>query len=88
MGQDRACENSSKSNFTFPEKLNSLNVDEVAQCLEALNMQQYVERFKSEQVDGEILMALNERVLATSLGMEELHRLKLTKFVNGWRPKE
>jgi hypothetical protein len=73
--------------FEIPTRLESLSVEEVAQCLKLLNMKHYVEQFRKEHINGSLLITLTEDLLI-SLGVNnKLHRTKLLKFIEGWRPK-
>lgn len=72
--------------FDIPEDLSTLRVAEVLQCLKAINMQQFEKIFKEQQVDGSILVYLDEEALQ-SFGMDRFHRLKLLRFIAGWRPE-
>ena len=72
--------------FNIPEDLTTLRVAEVLQCLQALNMQQFEEIFKERQVDGSMLVCLDEEALQ-SFGMDRFHRLKLLRVIDGWRPQ-
>lgn len=76
----------SKSNFIIPQDLSALSVPEVQKCLKALNMQQFEKIFNERQVDGSMLVCLDEESLE-SLGMDRFHRLKLVKVIAGWRPQ-
>ena len=71
--------------FNIPVDLTTLRVAEVLQCLQALNMQQFEEIFKERQVDGSMLVCLDEEALQ-SFGMDRFHRLKLLRVIDGWRP--
>lgn len=75
--------------ITIPEDLKSLNVEEVANCLKLLHMDMYVDKFVEEQIDGDMLVELNEEMLEESLGVSnKLHQKKLIKLIHeGWRPK-
>ncbi|XP_031574528.1 uncharacterized protein LOC116308280 [Actinia tenebrosa] len=77
------------TDFTIPEDLKSLTVEEVANCLSLLHMDMYTEKFKEEQIDGDMLVELNEEMLEQSLGVtNKLHQKKLMKVIReGWRPK-
>lgn len=76
----------SKSNFVIPQDLSTLRVSEVLECLRGLNMQQFEKTFSEHQVDGNILVCLDEEALE-SFGMDRFHRLKLLKVIAGWRPQ-
>lgn len=70
----------------FPERLDLLNVEEVSRCLRGLNMEQHVEQFRKEQINGSLFVTLNEDLLI-SLGVtSKFQRAKLLKFIGGWRP--
>ena len=75
-----------ESKFTIPEDLSSLRVTEVLQCLRKLNMHHFEEIFKERQVDGSMLVCLDEEALE-SFGMDRFYRLKLLRFIAGWRPQ-
>jgi len=71
-----------------PTDLSSLSVEEVLQCLRWLNLHRHVDRFRAEQIDGELLMAVDQQVLTEELGFKRLDAIKLEKFArSGWRPK-
>lgn len=76
----------SKSNFIIPQNLSTLRVPEVLECLKSLNMQQFEKIFSERQVDGSMLVCLDEEALE-SFGMDRFHRLKLLKVIAGWRPQ-
>ncbi|CAB3992716.1 SH3 and multiple ankyrin repeat domains 2-like [Paramuricea clavata] len=69
-----------------PLDLSGLSINEVSDILKNLNMGQYAERFEDEMVDGDLLKELKESDLE-SFRMESIHRTKLLKFVQGWRPQ-
>lgn len=75
-----------ENEFKIPQRLEPLSVKEVCQCLKLLNMEQYEEVFRNECIDGSLLVSLSEDALV-SLGItNKLHRTKLLKFIEGWRP--
>lgn len=76
----------SKTSFIIPEDLSTLRVSEVLECLKSLNMQQFEKIFNERQVDGIMLVCLDEEALE-SFGMDRFHRLKLLKVIAGWRPQ-
>ena len=45
----------------------------------------YINKFRNEQIDGEILMELDEEELI-SLKVLPFHVVKLMKVISGWRP--
>ena len=69
----------------IPKDLASLSVEGVGRVLTSLNMACYIDKFQEEQIDGEMLMALNESGLK-SLDLKPFHVMKLVKVISGWRP--
>ncbi len=52
--------------------------------LDVMSMKQYQDKFKQEQVNGEILSECDEEVLKNDLGVSsKLHRMRLLKIVLG-----
>lgn len=75
----------SSSTFEIPEDLHGLSVSGVGECLRKLNMDKLVDFFKDNLIDGEMLLALDDETL-NDMGIDKFHRLKLKKFIDGWRP--
>lgn len=75
----------SKDQDGIPVDLASLSVEGVERLLRSLNMACYINRFRNEQIDGEILMELSEEELI-SLKVLPFHVVKLMKVISGWRP--
>ena len=71
--------------YTFPSDLSGLTVNEVGEVLKGLNMGCYVEMFKDEMINGQMLITLDEECLQ-SLNMNVFHCRKMIKFIDGWRP--
>ena len=66
-------------------KLRSLGIQDVQNLLEAIALSQYKETFKEEQVDGKLLVCLNDTMLC-ELGVgETTHRMELLKLIQGER---
>ena len=76
---------SPETTFNIPQDLSTLRLPEVLQCLQALNMQHFETIFEDRQVDGSMLVCLDEEALQ-SFGMDRFYRLKLLRFIAGWRP--
>lgn len=77
----------SETVYEFPDDLEGLSVEEVGKCLRALHLQQHVEHFGEERIDGTVFVDL-ENDLLVSLGVNNaFHRTKIMKFIKGWRPK-
>ncbi|XP_019860014.1 PREDICTED: uncharacterized protein LOC109588287 [Amphimedon queenslandica] len=88
---------STKSPESFPEKprsktfldfnrstLASYDIKKVVDLLVKMRLEQYAETFQREQIDGKILLELDESVLKEELGMtKRIHRLKLLNIING-----
>ncbi|KXJ17488.1 GRB2-associated and regulator of MAPK protein-like [Exaiptasia diaphana] len=81
-------EQPNSQDFSIPDDLTALNVEGVTDSLKYLKMDQYIEKFKEELIDGTMLVELSEDMMEESLGItSSLHRKKLKKFIDGWRPK-
>lgn len=63
------------------------SVKQVSEILKELAMDRYIAKFESEKIDGQMLMCLDDDILVADFGMKNLHRLKLKKYLEGWRPK-
>lgn len=61
------------------------DMEDVAECLTDLLLSNFVEVFSDSQVDGKLLLDLDESVLK-DLGLSAFEARKLRKFVFGWRP--
>jgi len=71
-----------------PADVSCLTVHELLQCLRWLNLDKHVETFRAEQIDGELLVSLDQQVLVEELGFKRLDAIKLERFArHGWRPK-
>ena len=71
---------------SFPDDLGNLSVSKVSECLRLLNMGEHVEKFESEQVDGQLFIMLNEDTLPCLGVSDKFQQQKLLKFIQGWRP--
>ena len=74
--------------FTFPYSLPGVCVRmcviQVLTLLEVMNLGQYKDKFKIEQVDGEILAECDESILKDDLlVVSAMHRNRLMKLVTG-----
>lgn len=71
----------------IPKQLNGLSCSQLADCLRLLNMEAYVDGFLENQIDGKLLLELDESILTTDLKVSRLHARKLLVFAHqGWRP--
>ena len=69
--------------------MEQLTVDQVARCIELLKVSpEKVQKFRDMDVDGDLLMSLDEKVLAVDFGLSMTEARKLNKFATDkWRPK-
>ena len=76
--------------FVPPNDIRQLSVKDVARCLRFIGMKdRVVLRFSKEQIDGNMLCSLDEKLLKG--GFPELNALEIKKildFIGGWRPKK
>ncbi len=57
---------------------------QVIKLLEAMDLQQYVETFRQQHVDGDILSDCDEDILQNELKIQSrLHRLRLQRVISG-----
>ncbi len=69
------------------DELEGLSVDQVVVTLRSLKIPESVlELFREEQVDGQILIDMDETIMREQFGMRQFHVMKLKKFLDGWRP--
>ena len=55
--------------------------------LDALNLSQYKEIFKNEEVDGSLFLDLDREMLREDLGMtSKLHQMKIMQIIEGIKP--
>ncbi len=71
----------------IPGELDGLSVSQVCECLSLLNMEGYIQEFRRQQIDGNLLKGLNESVLQREFSFTEFNASKLMRFVRGWRPR-
>jgi len=43
--------------------------------------------FRNEMIDGCMLVELTDDILEEDFHLSKLHRFKLKRFIQGWRPK-
>ena len=65
------------------EFLKSLDIDMVQQLLSAMNLSQHKERFRAEQVDGEILACCDVEVLQELGVTSRVQQIRLTMIIDG-----
>ena len=59
--------------------------EEIEQALDSLQLRHHADKFNESQIDGSLLLDLDEAVLR-DLGLSLFEARKLRKFVFGWRP--
>lgn len=59
----------------------TLNMDEVGEYLKVLKLDKYVDIFKENLIDGQLLRELDKDILNESFGMKGLEVIRLMKFV-------
>lgn len=68
--------------------IRSMTITEIAERLNELNLANYIQLFKENQVDGMILANLKTDDLIQELGMKKLEAVRLKTFVeSGHIPK-
>lgn len=64
--------------------VSTLSCEKIRQLLHAMGIARYADIFFREQVNGELLLQLDEKVLQEELGMDvRIHRLRLLKVISG-----
>lgn len=68
-----------------PADLILLSKEDIADCLRLLGMVDRQQKFLDENIDGFLLMNLNEKALG-QIGLNDMEICKVMAFVKGWRP--
>lgn len=85
--EDRSNAGAIERTSDIPQQLSGLSCSQMADCLRLLNMEAYVEGFLANQIDGKLLLELDESILTTDLKVSRLNARKLLVFAHqGWRP--
>lgn len=72
-----------------PKNVKDFSISDVSLCLELLKLQEYVDKFRERNVDGQFLLKLTKSNLMESFRMQELEAKQLFEFaVKKWRPKK
>jgi len=67
--------------------ISSLTVDGVARCIQLLGFEDKAQTFRKEDVDGRLLMALDESTLIRDFGFRGIEAKKVLLFAReGWQP--
>ena len=57
---------------------------QITNLLEAMGLDQYVDTFVKERVDGSLMLALDDSMLCTDLKVDVgLHRIRILKVISG-----
>ena len=57
---------------------------QISTLLGMMEMEQYIPKFKEEQIDGPLLFELNDEILEEELGVsKKVHRLRLMMIITG-----
>ena len=57
---------------------------QVGDLISAMGLEQYVNKFLTEQISGEILMECDDDVLKDEIGItSKIHRIRLLKVISG-----
>ena len=75
-----------KETFVVPNDLSQMSISEVTQFLRHFHFERYVEIFADNDVDGDLLVSLNEEELQ-ALGMSAFECKKIARLIGGWRPR-
>ena len=72
--------------YDIPRDVSRLTNEDVIQCLRLLNMDRYARQFNENQINGSLLVTLDESTLIGDLNMNRLDAKRLVMFCKGWRP--
>nr|XP_004226745.2 GRB2-associated and regulator of MAPK protein-like [Ciona intestinalis] len=71
-----------------PDNPETMTVNDVSYALRFIGLSEdIVELFHNERIDGQILTELNIDILTNDFYLSQLHRFKISRFLEGWRPK-
>lgn len=70
-----------------PKDLSALSVSQVCQCLKLMNLDKYGASFKSNSVDGQLMLQLSKEALKDSFKLSDWDAQRVESFIKGWRPK-
>ena len=69
--------------------LEGISVSDVCTWLTKLGLNEYVDRFEEESIDGDLLLELNAEMMLHLGILNPIHRKKLEMFIStGWTPKK
>ena len=71
------------------QPINTLSIQQLADCMHLLNMPHHAPTFQSQQIDGSLANHLNDDILIKEFSFTRFEALKFVQFVkHGWRPKK
>ena len=87
-------ENEYKKDFTLPTNAvvsptveNATNAEDISDILNGLQLDKYVNAFKEQQIDAELIKTFGEEhFTAAELNMTPFEATKLSMYTKGWRP--
>ena len=68
-----------------PADLTGLSLQDVACCLQLLQLNGHVKNFRQKSIDGKLLASLDNDMLVDDLKFTKFEAMKMLKFINGWR---
>jgi len=78
-----------KSARDVPTDLWNLSVEQVGECMELLHLPKLAADFRSQDVDGKLLInIISVEILETEFNCSPFKAKQVVQFVNGWRPTE
>ena len=69
------------------EEIKTLNEDGVCSILDTLHLSDFKEKFRNNQINGELLIDIEENELVNELKFSLFQAKKMTKYIKGWRPE-
>ncbi|CAK8672078.1 unnamed protein product [Clavelina lepadiformis] len=74
--------------WTPADDVSTFTVEEVANSFRYIGLSEdVVTSFYNERIDGAMLLDLTDDILENDMGLSKLYRLKISRFISGWRPK-
>ena len=72
----------------IPQDMSKLTIQQVKSVLLVMNMEKYCDAFGAAQVDGQLLVSLDEHCLQQHFNMDLFEAKKIFRLVKGWRPND
>ena len=64
-----------------------MTVEEVVSCLKECSLDNLADRCRKENIDGAFIAEIPQSELKSVFEINELQKLKLSKIIQGWRPR-